>query len=774
MKKKYIAKRIATAVLSGILLVSSILAIGCGNTGSTEKGSSEKGKGASGTSSNSAKGRYVEVLKHSFENVGDLSQLLWRTDGSLAAVDKKNGKFYLSTDNGESFQEESVPVLTELMQGSGDGAIEVHSLSMAPDGSIFFAYVDWSKGGDNVMQIAWIIKPDGTQIELDPIPYADSVSESVYLENGLIYTLGMLGNVYSYDTKNSSSTLLDKKVIEMQGTGNYQIGAWGEGIIITDGEKAYYYDSSMSEPDNSDEIFGEFLAKELSKNGLSMAFAATKESIYTASQGGLYSHVKGGSMMEELLSGTFSCMGDPTISVTAMTANEDGSFFIAYDNGEIYSYTYDANVSATPEEVLQVYGLYDNITVRQAVSRFRKDHPEVYVKFEVGISGEDSVTASDAIQALNTRLLAGEGPDVLLLDGMPIDSYIEKGMLEDLSANMEKIKQESSFYDNILEAYNTKEGLFCVPIRFYIPAILTNEEYKKDMSDLKSLADAVVSLREEKSEEGTILGSYSAEELLQILYLTSSPAFLEKGKLKEDSIKEFLTESKRIFDAEQQNITEERREGRKRMETFLMESGKNTKIEMERLRLQTKTIDLLPKEVWMPAGYLTGMDDLKYVTSMKGQIPTLQYQPMPGQSEGVFTPNGIIGLNAKSKEKENAVAFLNTLLGKDVQGVDLGDGFPVNADAYELYCKKLDDSLYSTSFEGEDGTLYSLDITWPSEEEISTLKDTMISGLHVPTQTDAVLKDTILTAGQLALTGEKTIEDCVDEIKQKMSLYLAE
>ena len=49
------------------------------------------------------------------------------------------------------------------------------------------------------------------------------------------------------------------------------------------------------------------------------------------------------------------------------------------------------------------------------------------------MTGEDGVTAEDAVKALNTELLAGNVPDVLVLDGLPADSYIEKGILADIS-----------------------------------------------------------------------------------------------------------------------------------------------------------------------------------------------------------------------------------------------------------------------------------------------------------------------------------------------------
>ena len=41
----------------------------------------------------------------------------------------------------------------------------------------------------------------------------------------------------------------------------------------------------------------------------------------------------------------------------------------------------------------------------------------MYINYEIGMDG-DGVTREDALKKLNTKLLSGEGPDVIILDGM--------------------------------------------------------------------------------------------------------------------------------------------------------------------------------------------------------------------------------------------------------------------------------------------------------------------------------------------------------------------
>lgn len=137
--------------------------------------------------------------------------------------------------------------------------------------------------------------------------------------------------------------------------------------------------------------------------------------VYLASESGIYSHVSGGSVMEQLADGALFTLGEPTRIPVAMLVGENGSFLIGYEDGLICSYVYDPDMPAVPEKQLNVYSLRDNASVRGAIASFRKKHPDVYVKLEIGMNGEDGVTANDAVKNLNTRLLANEGPDILLL-----------------------------------------------------------------------------------------------------------------------------------------------------------------------------------------------------------------------------------------------------------------------------------------------------------------------------------------------------------------------
>ena len=60
------------------------------------------------------------------------------------------------------------------------------------------------------------------------------------------------------------------------------------------------------------------------------------------------------------------------------------------------------------------------------ISEFQDKYPNTEIIYETGEGSEGTVTVADRIRALNARILAGDGPDILVLDGLPTESYIEK------------------------------------------------------------------------------------------------------------------------------------------------------------------------------------------------------------------------------------------------------------------------------------------------------------------------------------------------------------
>ncbi|MFR9190676.1 MAG: extracellular solute-binding protein, partial [Anaerotruncus massiliensis (ex Togo et al. 2019)] len=158
----------------------------------------------------------------------------------------------------------------------------------------------------------------------------------------------------------------------------------------------------------------------------------------------------------------------------------------------LMNYTYSADTPTVPDKELRVFSLRDNKTIRQAMGLFQRQNPDVHVVYDVALTGADAVTASDALRTLANELLAGKGPDLLVLDGMPIDSYVEKGVLLDLSEPVGGKTASGEWLKAEAESFKTADGrIYAVPARFSVPVILADEEAAR-AKDLTALTDWLV------------------------------------------------------------------------------------------------------------------------------------------------------------------------------------------------------------------------------------------------------------------------------------------
>ncbi|MCM1568744.1 MAG: hypothetical protein NC081_04775 [Roseburia sp.] len=759
-------------------------ALGCGGspkeTGTEGDGGSSVGAmGGDGSAGATAKGRYMETqldIPTDFQRGGCMAKL---SDGTLAVVDTLAGIKYTSSDEGQTWQEDEIAALQRVLS-----AVEgEYRTAIAPDGGIFIEYIDWYQSSEEKLypEKFLYVAPDGseTEFELGLEEYHASVTKMAFSTRGRLFAATNSDVVYEIDIQNRSA----KKLFELAGAWDLAMWADSKRLMLQDGQQVYFYSLDTGEYHTEDAVLNDFIKEQNSqKTGIVLCSGEGEQgedTVFLASVGGIYCHVAGGSVMEQLADGALNNLGDPTKTPISMLQMDEKAFLILYDDGELYSYIYDPEALAVPEEQISIYGLYDNETVRRAVSVFRKENPDVFVRFEIGISGEDGMTENDAIHNLNTRLLADEGPDLLLLNGLPLDSYKEKGILADLKGETESLKSTNAFFEGVLEGYGDDKGIYALPFRYEIPCLSGAEGKVSSVVDLGTLADAVERIAAEGNVKETILGTYTGEELLEKIYRLCADSWItENGSVDKEKLGEFLTDAKRIYTSEQANLKEEAKAGheesRRRLQSFYTEE----EMKLRRLGVYDQVINQLMGEQILSAGYLRSMSDYKAVVSVGRQwedtSEAYRIKAWSGQSAGTFCPTGIIGLSANTKDPETAKAFLRTLFREDVQKVDLGDGFPVNEDAFEIFTTQANpNETYSLGFSGPDGAYLGLEIVWPNEGEVEELRE-IIQASHTPVGTDSLLEDDIIAIGVKALTGEKEIDECVEEIVQKISLRMQE
>lgn len=774
MKRK-MWKRIAAGLLAGIMLMG---AAGCGKNGGGEAKTDEPSssnvaeQSEDGQKDTVVKGRYMEQQIKVPEDVTGIESMVRLSDGSIAFLNMATGAMVISKDNGDSWEIKELPALADKW---GITETEITSHAIAPDGGVFFSYVDWTQeSGEegSVNEIYVYIDPEGNASEV-----------TLTNESGMFFYLSdavFTGEKTLIGEMNGGSP----KQIDLEAGTIREMNAFSEeysticaaGDYLLSKELVY----QLSEENTvEDAVLTDFIRQETEGyNRIAFCYDAAENTLYSASPGGLYSHVIGGSTMENLLDGGLCAMGDPTKMVSSILKNGDDSFLVAFEDGEIDLYTYDKDAPSVPTRQLVVYSLNQNMTVSKAISMFRKSNPDVYVKQEIGLLGDYGVTKEDAIRNLNTRLLAGEGPDIVLMDDMPLQSYIEKGILSNLGDVAKELEGSGAYFSNVLRAYENENGLYAIPIRFQIPVLIGEKGQIEGISDFKSFAETVNKAREAHPDTDTVLGTYTAEELIKRLYMLSSYAFETEEGADSDAIRSFLEQASAIYKDEQKNITEQML--RQHNDSMVWREDYGVIDEWENFSINASGMyEMISNEQLLMIGKISGMQDFQMTEGLVDNKDGITYDFMEASDGKLFVPYGIAGISEKSKEKELAAAFLKALLGTDVQKTDLEDGFPVNADAYDMFTQTDNPDAtvgFSASVAEEDGSTsgrVNFSASWPTEEEIVAFKE-KIGTLTSPALSDDVIFTAVLEGGVKVLEGDLSLDEGCGEIVQKVELYLAE
>lgn len=802
MKKTAVSKTLA------LFLSAALLFAGCGKTGGEQESVGDMAGGGDKTM-----GRYVEEEIGRPEEMERNGGIVRLADGTLQIFDFNQGPF-VSQDEGKTWTKK----YDDWSGMVGEGYFM--NAAAAKDGSLFLVYSTYdavsSEEGEEASQEEVSDAERSEQPDTEPTETEDT---EVQVEESDMFTIDchymfvspegetreiMLPfDMDNYELITNCWYTPDGRLLASQGGAIYEINQEDGSLTVlfeTDGDadtacfsdtqmvaftntKAYRFDLVKGELMEQDEELDKFISG-LTNNGekgvywtsgnYSFLVAMDKDNtLYLACQDGLYQCTAGESP-KQLLQGTLCSMGDPSNGKYGMLV-EDGPVFLVLFSSGLSRFTYDETMPATPDKELKVYSLKKDQTLQQAVSAYQKAHQDVFVKYEVGMSGENGLTAEDAIKALNTEIMAGNGPDVIMLDGLPIESYLAKGMLADLSENLKAAEEKEEFFDNITRVYEEDGKIYAIPTRFRIPLLMGNEEFVSNIQDLSSLSAVMEEMRE-KNPEGSILSAYTPEILLKMLAIASEPTWSkEDGNLQEETVKEFLTQAKKIYDNEISGISDLEKE--EFLNSVRGSDDSSGTAEETALDISWSILNFLTKsqaQLAIGASQQVSLD-FTNVISVPRVKPEVVYKPLSLQAENVFQAESIVGVSAKAAESEMAREFVEMLLSYNVMSMQQ-EPYPVNAASF--------DSLFDTDMEGDgafgsmgiskdDGSVATLDLYWPNEEEQKGLEQ-MVRSLKTPYLPGSPIEQAVLEAGISVLEGNMSVDEGVAQIKQKIQLYLSE
>lgn len=482
---------------------------------------------------------------------------------------------------------------------------------------------------------------------------------------------------------------------------------------------------------------------------------------YLANKDGIWSFREDGSILEQVFDGS---LGSMSASSQMMRDFETGSaedFYIVYSSEniskvEVKHYVYDEEALSVPSQTLTVYGLQENSKITEAVHVFQKENPDVKVEYQYAYDEYDLGETEDIIKALNTELLGGQGADVLVLDGLPMDSYIEKGVLADISALGGELEKNGTVLKAVLEGAKKDGKIYSIPTGMVVPVMYGTDELRSAMQSLDSLEKYM-----EKNEKALVTGVNGYSRIARMLFaLDYANALDENGVVQQDEIARILKDAKKIGDNNNQEY----------MEKFQQEWTEVRKEATDRLLLTTP-FDLSGCETY----YDETCVGMKGVSACYGLADICDAQkPLNLKAEsihGYYVPSSILGITEISGQKELAQAFIETVLSDAVQTATERD-LPVRVESIDNLAKVAEGkTLYSMGSSGWDGIMHNYG--YPTAEEMKPFIE-IFKQVETPFVLDSTVQEAFLDAADRYFNDGLSEEVAAEEMAQTVDTYLAE
>lgn len=748
-RKKGMTARKAAAWLL-ILAAVTVMAAGCGpKPGGAEAGGADAptaDNGGAGDNSDVPRGRYVEQeLAFPFDPSTEMMEaMMLSPEGDLLVLtynQEMENRIYRMEVTGEWNMDEALTA-----------SIPEGSMLLKMNGTKDAAYYYLTQGEERYIgKMAW----DSQKMErlADPAFEKDgiyNISDFLAADSGAVLFSLMAGKTVVWKPedgvslqlyqKNRNSTLNTSSTL----VGDTYITAGDLGFLAYDMETGKELETIPYQTGDSD-----------AEGSLA---AGEGDDIYLCNAAGIHHMALGGTMWETIVDGSLNSLSLPGIRISKMCVGKNNDFFVWYEKDEnpvLAHYVYDPDTISVPTSTLTVYGLdlSEKYLIRQGAIRFQMENPDIRVEVIDGRRQMEGMMDADIIRSLNEELLTGAGADVLVLDGLPGKSYIEKGILEDMSELLAPFTESGEIYRNLTGHFRRSDGsVYEVPVRVLFPVVYGEAGATASLSSLQAYLEY-----QESPGAGSISGKTVYENILRRLaFLYDQELWDDDGKLKEEELTDLLEAAMRTGEHSGARVLypEDEDNGAGKRYNLVAENGFTTPDHLGIMAGDNQASLELPREM----------------AEMSLSFAVMREKGYPLQSVNhTFYPEERVAINRNSRQKETAERFVSFLLSEQIQGEDVEDGFPVTRAGVERWKQRKIVMSYGTG--SWDGLMIYGD--YPTESERKLLLD-MIPDLDNPVVPDPTVLSIMAEESEGYFSGTQDLPAAVKAIISKVTLYRAE
>ena len=725
------------------------------------------------------KGRYAEQkLSLPEENCKAVIDICFLEDGTMRIAYRDSEAKLKTADSKDRGKSWETP--RDLWEEFGKSEkAEPMTVNLFKDGGIFSSW-NCLEGENTFLAVYLSAEGNKKEFDLTQMPEGQGyVYKSQFSPSGNILLMG--------DKFLCEISREDGRLIRTYESGGYvtDFGIAGNQLLVFADDTIHYYNAKTGDPLPEETVFTEHLQMESGENTEEVVSSRVftgmgEQGILYVSKKGIYVYNLGGSVVEQLLSEGYLTGISSKTELMDVETDADGNIYLAVsdrysDNptGMLLKYGYDKEQEAVPGTELDIYMLKRDTHMEQMISLFQKEYPDISVTVQEGMTGEDGVTATDAMKNLNTEIMSGEGPDVLLMDGLDAENYIERGMLEDISGIMEK----AGILENIQKAYEEEDGsIYCMPVRFGIPILAGGSGEIDNAVDLEKIADMTEKYENQYSD--SFFPAYQIKwpgVMLRFFGEISAPEWMKKdGTLDEKKVKDFFQQVNRIYQAGQ-------KAGNASLDSTYEYAEKMERIydknRREESSLNSYLVPCADGQALFSYGYLFSLEELFLLTTIEKQNSDISHRLLNGQAENCFSPEMIMGISVKAREKEAAELFVSFLFSEEQQKNNKEAGFPVRKSVYdseeywELGQEGNIEYGFSSTYNGESHDMIT--VVHSADDQIKEIQK-LGKTLTMPSGGSRIIQDSVLEAGKRYLYGGTDLDKAVEQAVSQVKLYLAE
>ncbi len=403
---------------------------------------------------------------------------------------------------------------------------------------------------------------------------------------------------------------------------------------------------------------------------------------------------------------------------------------------------------------------YIDYDVRSQVVKFNKASDEYrivisdYSKFDT-----EENNYSGGATKLNTDIVSGNVPDILVLDNdMPVDSYIAKGLFQDLTdyfTNDEDLKK-INYLENVMNVFKTDGKMYKLIPSFYIETVAAATE---DVGEVNTWTiDQLEKLVKDKNiEYKNIFGPLTREDVFDMALSLGGSQFIDWSKQKCSYNSDAFIHLLELVNEFPADLPED--------DLYADSSAywRDGKALAARF-------------------YLSGFSDYNYeAKGSYGKDISLVGFPSDNGSGAAIFPNLQLTISSTSSVKDGCWQFIRYFLTEEYQNT-IDSSWPVSKDRVDALAEKA--KKKPSYVDEETGKEVEYDDTWyigeteividpMTDDEVNKVIDYLGTVNQVGNYNDSI-KNIIYEEAAAYFSGQKTAKEVADIIQSRVQIYVNE